>query len=113
MNIDILFVHPNASKIIYQDLANKNSAIEPPIWAGMLANSVLQSGFRTEVLDAEVEQLDFLSCAKTIIQYKARIICFVVYGQQPSASSQNMEGAVATANARAARAAAAKNTSAT
>ncbi|MDA9689853.1 B12-binding domain-containing radical SAM protein [Betaproteobacteria bacterium] len=97
MSIDILFVHPNASKIIYQELANKNSAIEPPIWAGMLANSVLQSGFRTEVLDAEVEQLDFLSCAKTIIQYKARIICFVVYGQQPSASSQNMEGAVATA----------------
>ena len=29
---------------------------------------------------------------------EARIVCFVVYGQQPSASSQNMEGAVATAN---------------
>ena len=35
---------------------------------------------------------------KKIVEIKARIVCFVVYGQQPSASSQNMEGAVATAN---------------
>ena len=34
--------------------------------------------------------------AERILEYKARIICFVVYGQQPSASSQNMEGAVET-----------------
>ena len=38
-----------------------------------------------------------MSCAKKIYEIKARIVCFVVYGQQPSASSQNMEGAVATA----------------
>ena len=38
-NLDILFVHTNASNIIYQDLSKDHSAIEPPIWAGMLANS--------------------------------------------------------------------------
>ena len=38
MNLDILFIHPNASKKIYQGLSNDHSAIEPPIWAGMLAN---------------------------------------------------------------------------
>ena len=95
--IDILFVHPNASEKIYQGLANKNSAIEPPIWAAMLANSVRSRGHSTEILDAEVEHLDYLSAAKRITEYKARIVCFVVYGQQPSASSQNMEGATATA----------------
>lgn len=95
--IDILFVHPNASEKIYQGLANKNSAIEPPIWAAMLANSVRSRGHSTEILDAEAEQLDYLSAAKRITEYKARIVCFVVYGQQPSASSQNMEGATATA----------------
>ena len=95
--IDILFVHPNASKKIYQGLANKNSAIEPPIWAAMLANSVRSKGYSTEILDTEVEQLDYLSSAKRITEYKAKIVCFVVYGQQPSASSQNMEGATATA----------------
>ena len=94
---DILFVHPNASEVIYQGLAKNNAAIEPPIWAAMLANSVRAKGFRPEILDAEVEGLDYLSAAKRITEYKARIVCFVVYGQQPSASSQNMEGATATA----------------
>jgi hypothetical protein len=37
---DILFVHPNAADLIYQDLSKKASAIEPPIWAAMLANHV-------------------------------------------------------------------------
>lgn len=95
--LDILFVHPNASKKIYQALAEKHSAIEPPIWAGMLANSVRSAGYGVEILDAEAERLDFESAAKKISEYKARIICLVVYGQQPSASSQNMSGACATA----------------
>ena len=95
--IDILFVHPNASEVIYQGLAKNNAAIEPPIWAAMLANSVRSKGFRPEILDAEVEGLDYLSAAKRITEYKAKVVCFVVYGQQPSASSQNMEGATATA----------------
>jgi anaerobic magnesium-protoporphyrin IX monomethyl ester cyclase len=95
--IDILFVHPNASEKIYQGLSSNNAAIEPPIWAAMLANSVRAKGFKPEILDAEVEGLDYLSAAKTIVEYKTKIVCFVVYGQQPSASSQNMEGATATA----------------
>jgi len=95
---DILFVHPNASEKIYQGLAKNNSAIEPPIWAAMLANSVRAKGFRPEILDAEAERLDYLSAARRITEYKTKIVCFVVYGQQPSASSQNMEGAVATAD---------------
>jgi anaerobic magnesium-protoporphyrin IX monomethyl ester cyclase len=95
--IDILFVHPNASEKIYQGLANKNAAIEPPIWAAMLANSMRAVGFKPEILDAEAEQLDYISAAKRITDYKAKVVCFVVYGQQPSASSQNMEGATATA----------------
>ena len=94
---DILFVHPNASEKIYQGLAKNNAAIEPPIWAAMLANSVRTKGHRPEILDAEVEGLDYLSAAKRITEYKAKVVCFVVYGQQPSASSQNMEGATATA----------------
>lgn len=95
--LDILFVHPNASKKIYQELAQNHSAIEPPIWAGMLANSVRAVGFGVSILDAEAERLDYASAAKKISEYKARIICMVVYGQQPSASSQNMIGACATA----------------
>jgi hypothetical protein len=95
--IDILFVHPNASKKIYQDLATNHSAIEPPIWAGMLANSVRIAGYSTGILDCEVEGLNLVSAEKRIQEYKPRIVCIVVYGQQPSASSQNMTGASALA----------------
>ena len=91
--IDILFVHPNASKIIYQDLSKRAAAIEPPIWAAMLAKHCLIKGKSAEILDCEVNGFDYEQSAKEILNYKAKIICFVVYGQQPSASAQNMEGA--------------------
>jgi radical SAM superfamily enzyme YgiQ (UPF0313 family) len=96
--LDILFVHPNASEVIYQDLSKQASAIEPPIWAAMLANHVRTRNFSTAILDCEAEKLNWNEAAKTIVDFKARVICFVVYGQQPSASSQNMTGAIATAN---------------
>ena len=96
MSLDILFIHPNASKKIYQGLSSEHSAIEPPIWAAMLANHCRKKNFKVEILDCEVEKLDYISGAKEITIRKPRIACFVVYGQQPSASSQNMEGAVAT-----------------
>lgn len=92
---DILFIHPNASKKIYQGLADNHAAIEPPIWAAMLANSMRAAGYTPEILDAEAERLDFISAAKRAVEYNARVICIVVYGQQPSASSQNMTGACA------------------
>lgn len=95
--LDILFVHPNASSLIYQGLANKNAAIEPPIWAALLANSIRQSGKKTAIIDTEAEGLNYIDSVKRILEVKSKIVCFVVYGQQPSASTQNMEGATATA----------------
>ncbi len=97
MKIDILFIHPNASKIIYQDLSERHSAIEPPIWAGMLANHCRNRNFNVEILDCEVLNLDPEQSAKDIEATKPKIACYVVYGQQPSASSQNMEGAISSA----------------
>ena len=94
--LDILFVHPNASKKIYQDLSNKHSAIEPPIWAAMLANHCRSKGFGSNILDCEAERLTTDQSAKMIVDINPKVACFVVYGQQPSASSQNMEGATAT-----------------
>ena len=96
MKLDILFIHPNASKKIYQGLSNEHSALEPPIWAGMLANHCRKKNFNVEILDCEVEGLDYISGANEIKSLNPRIACFVVYGQQPSASSQNMVGAIAT-----------------
>ena len=56
--LDVLFVHANASKKIYQDLAKDFSAIEPPIWAGMLANHCRIKDFSVDILDCEALNLD-------------------------------------------------------
>ena len=96
--IDVLFVHSNASAKIYQGLAKNHAAIEPPIWAAMLANSARSQGYDSQILDAEAERIDYIETAKRIGEYGSRIVCFVVYGQQPSASTQNMEGACQTAS---------------
>ena len=91
--IDVLFVHSNASAKIYQGLAEKHAAIEPPIWAAMLANSARSQGYDSQILDAEAERIDYIETANRIGEYGSRNVCFVVYGQQPSASTQNIEGA--------------------
>ena len=96
MTPDILFVHPNASQLIYQDLSKDHSAVEPPIWAAMLANHCRSRGYSTAILDCEAEKLNSQLSVNSIIDSKARLICFVIYGQQPSASTQNMEGAIKT-----------------
>ncbi len=96
--IDILFIHPNAAHRIYQDLSKDFSAIEPPIWAGMLTNHCLRQGFSAEIIDCEALGLDDQAAATKIKEYNPRVACFVVYGQQPSASSQNMEGSVSLAD---------------
>ena len=36
----------------------RHSAIEPPIWAGMLANHCRNKNFKVEILDCEVLNLD-------------------------------------------------------
>src|SRR5580704_3735537 len=97
--LDVLFVHANASRKIYQDLAKDFSAIEPPIWAGMLANHCRLKGFSVNILDCEALHLDEQQSSQQIAAANARLVCFVVYGQQPSASSQNMSGAVHLADA--------------
>mgnify|MGYP001481080298 CR=1 FL=1 len=66
MSLDILFIHPNASKKIYQGLSNEHSAIEPPIWAGMLANHCKNKNHDVKILDCEVEKLDYIKSSKEI-----------------------------------------------
>ena len=97
-SLDLLLVHPNASKKIYQDLSKTFSAIEPPIWAGMLATFVRNKGHNVQILDCEAEQLSVDEAAEKIKELSPRIVAIVVYGQQPSASTQNMTGAVLLSN---------------
>jgi len=91
--LDVLFVHPNGAPIIYQELSNSYSAIEPPIWAALLAKNALKNGFSAQILDCEAERIAATESAIRVKVYNPRLVAIVVYGQQPSASTQNMIGA--------------------
>ena len=90
--LDVLFVHPNGAPIIYQKLSKEYSAIEPPIWAALLAQHARKNGYSTRILDCEAMRIDAAQSAEAISAYDPKLVAIVIYGQQPSASTQNMIG---------------------
>jgi anaerobic magnesium-protoporphyrin IX monomethyl ester cyclase len=95
VNLDILFVVPSSSKKAYQKLKDLNfTAIETPTWALLLSASMKKFGFNPAILDIEAENLDDSQSIKTIKDHKARLICFVLYGQNPNSGTTSMIGAI-------------------
>ena len=92
--IDVLFITPNNSKGIYQKLSTNFSAIETPTWSLLLAESCRSIGFKVAILDTVAEQLTDEQTYQKILDYKPRLLCFVVYGQNVNAGTTNMSGAV-------------------
>ena len=89
--IDILLVHTNSSTQTFQSLL-KYAAIEPPIWAALLANSMRGLGVRVDILDCEALQLSTEESYNHIKDINPTLVCFVQFGQHPSASAQSMQG---------------------
>jgi len=96
--LDALFINITNPSQNYQALSTNLSAIEPPIWASMLTQALENFGWNTDILDADAKELSPQLIAEKIIKdYKnTRLVVFVVYGQQPSASTQNMPAALET-----------------
>lgn len=90
---DLVVVNPNGRATVYQSLGASLAAIEPPVWAGLLATFVRTRGFSTAIVDAEAEGLDAEAAAERAIAMRPRLVAVVVYGHQPSASTQNMPAA--------------------
>jgi anaerobic magnesium-protoporphyrin IX monomethyl ester cyclase len=97
--MDVLFVNPNSSEKAYQDLAKVFSAIEPPTWSLLLAESCRSKGFEVSILDCDAERLSLNDSVKRVQSIKPRLLVFVVYGQNPNSGTTSMIGALALANA--------------
>jgi radical SAM superfamily enzyme YgiQ (UPF0313 family) len=95
--LDVLFVSPDSSFQAYQALSKDFSAIEPPTWALLLAQSCRAKGFGVGVLDCTAERLSVDEAVKRITEANPRLICMVVYGQNPNSGTTNMIGATALA----------------
>ena len=96
--IDVLFVTPNNSKGIYQELSKSLSAIETPTWSLLLAQSCRSAGFKVDILDTNAENLTDEDSLLRINKLKPKLICFVVYGQNVNAGTTNMSGATRLTN---------------
>lgn len=95
--LDVLMVTPPSRLDVYQGLSTDLAAIEPPVWSGLIAEFLRRHGFRVAMLDAEAEGLDADATARRIAAAAPLLAVFMIYGQQPSASTQCLPGAAKTA----------------
>lgn len=92
-NLDILLIKPGSQKELYGKL-NKEllTAIEPPLWVGLIATFVRKRGYSVQVVDAEAECLSPSSIIDRIIEVNPLLVGIIVSGTNPSASTMNMVG---------------------
>ncbi|HEY7655536.1 MAG TPA: radical SAM protein [Burkholderiales bacterium] len=92
--IDVVLVNPGSRAAVYQELGDQYSAIEPPSLAGLFATYLRKHALSVAIVDAPALNLSPAGVAKTIYEnFEPALIVMVVYGFQPSASTQNMTAA--------------------
>ena len=97
--MDALFINPDSSAQAYQGLAKVYSAIEPPTWALLLAESCRFKGFEVGILDCDAERLTLNQSLARIETCKPKLVVFVLYGQNPNSGTTSMIGALLLAKA--------------
>lgn len=91
--LDLLLVNPGGRETIYQSLGADLSAVEPPLWCRLIGGYVRDRGFTVAILDSEAENLGPSAVAARVGELAPRLVAMVVFGHQPSASTQQMVGA--------------------
>ncbi len=91
--IDAVFINPSVGNN-YQSLNSKYTAIEPPTWSLLLAQSMRNFGFNVSIIDANAENISEEQIYDRVQSLNPRLVVFVVYGQNVNAGTTNMEGAL-------------------
>lgn len=87
---DIVLINPGDRKQVYQDLGLDLAAVEPPFWISVIAGFLRKNGCHVEVIDSNAENISPEETAERIKYMNPLIAGIIVYGSQPSASTQNM-----------------------
>ena len=90
--LDALLINPNSRAKVYQSLGSELAAVEPPVWSGLIATFLRDRGWSVKILDAEAESLALEETVDKVRLMRPKLVSVIVYGQQPSASTQNMVG---------------------
>src|SRR5205085_7219527 len=91
--LDLVLINPGSRTQVYQSLGTKLAAVENPVWAGLMATFCLRRGLSVEIIDAEAEELVPAEVAERVRDLAPVLAAVVVYGHQPSASTQLMTAA--------------------
>src|SRR5438105_2883749 len=91
--LDIVLINPSSRTQVYQSLGMRLAAVENPVWAGLMATFCRQQGLSVEIIDAEAEELVAAEVADRVDALDPVLAVVVVYGHQPSASTQIMTAA--------------------
>src|SRR5437764_4409515 len=97
--LDLVLINPGSRTQVYQSLGSKLVAVENPVWAGLMATFCRRKGLSVEIIDAEADELIPAEVAERVQDLNPVLAAVVVYGHQPSASTQIMtaSGLVCTA----------------
>ncbi|MBU0672165.1 MAG: B12-binding domain-containing radical SAM protein [Candidatus Margulisbacteria bacterium] len=88
--LDVVLINPGDRKKIYQSLGDDHSSIEPPYWVAVLAAYLRQNGISVALIDANAENISPKETAARVADLDPLLAAVIVYGSQPSASTQNM-----------------------
>ena len=55
--LDLVLVNPGSRMRLYQALGTRLTAVENPVWAGLIATFIRRRGFSVEIVDAEADDL--------------------------------------------------------
>ena len=91
--VDLALINPGGRTRIYQSLGDELTAIEPPLWVRLMAGYARDHGLRIAIIDSEAKEMGPEAVAAAVAHLSPRLVCMVVFGHQPSASTQMMIGA--------------------
>jgi anaerobic magnesium-protoporphyrin IX monomethyl ester cyclase len=91
--IDLVLVNPGDKREIYQGLGADVAAVEPPYWSAALAGFLRKEGVSVAIIDANALNYSAEETAAAVAALSPRLAAVIVYGNQPSASTQTMSAA--------------------
>ncbi|WP_419777008.1 B12-binding domain-containing radical SAM protein [Malaciobacter marinus] len=90
MQIDVVLVNPGNRKITFQNLGEDLAAIEPPFMIASIASYLRNNNIKVHIIDSNAENFTLDETSEIINKINPLLVCIIVYGGQPSASTQTM-----------------------
>lgn len=87
---DIILINPSGRKKTYQELDSGFTAIEIPIWAGLITTFLRNKDHQVKLIDANALGLGPEETLELVLKESPLLVAVIAYGHNPSASTQTM-----------------------